>query len=57
LPNRSGVSVKLAARIPKDLHRRVRIRCAEDEKAMRLFVAEAIRARLDRETTKGDGVR
>jgi len=38
--------VQLATRIPKELHRRLKLHCVTHEIAVQDFVAEAIEARL-----------
>lgn len=41
--------VQLATRIPKTLHRRLRLHCVTAEGSMMAFVTEAIREKLARE--------
>ena len=45
--------VNLNARVPKHLWRRVRLRCLEDGKLLRVFITEALREHL-RERTRRD---
>ena len=44
--------VQLGVRIPRALHRRVRVHCAEAERQMHDFVAEAIAEKLKREASR-----
>ncbi len=37
-------------RLPEELHKKVRIRVAEDDKTIQDWVVESIKARLERET-------
>ncbi len=43
------VWVQLATRIPKELHRRLKLRCVTNETMVQSFVVEAIREKLGRE--------
>jgi hypothetical protein len=45
--------VNLNARVPKHLWRRVRLRCLEDGKLLRVFITEALHEHL-RERTRRD---
>lgn len=44
---------KLATRIPKDLHRRLRLHCVTEGVTMMEFVIRAIEERLARERKRG----
>ena len=41
--------VQLATRIPKTLHRAVKLRCVESETSLMVFVVDAVREKLARE--------
>ncbi len=45
--------VNLNARVPKHLWRRVRLRCLEDGKLLRVFITEALREHLKERTRRG----
>ena len=49
--------VQLATRIPKELHRRLKLHCVTHEIAVQDFVAEAIEARLTRASGRSPGTR
>jgi len=44
--NDEGVWVQLATRIPKALHRHIKLHCVHREKAVMDFVCEALREKL-----------
>lgn len=52
-PTTTEPLVNLNARVPKHLWRRVRLRCLEDGKLLRVFITEALREHL-RERTRRD---
>jgi predicted HicB family RNase H-like nuclease len=45
--------VQLATRIPKDIHRRLRLHCVTQELTMMEFVIRAIEERLARDKKRG----
>ena len=47
--------VQLATRIPKDLHRRLKLHCVTHEIAVQDFVSEAIEEKLGRKTRPRKG--
>ena len=46
---------QLATRIPKDLHRRLKLHCVTHEIAVQDFVVEALKEKLGRETGRKKG--
>ena len=46
------VWTQLATRIPKDLHRRLKLHCVTNDIALMHFVVEALKERLGRESRK-----
>ena len=49
------VWTQLATRIPKDLHRRLKLRCVTDDIAVMEFVVEAIEEKLGRKAKPKKG--
>ena len=49
------VLTQLATRIPKDLHRRLKVYCVTHEIAVQDFVVEAIEEKLGRKTGRKKG--
>jgi predicted HicB family RNase H-like nuclease len=44
------VMVQLATRLPKELHRRVRVHCVKTETTLMAFVIQALAEKLKRDT-------
>ena len=44
---------QLATKIPKELHRRLKLHCVRTEVSVQDFVTRALRERLDREGRRG----
>jgi hypothetical protein len=49
--------VQLATRIPKTLHRAVKLRCVESETSLMVFVVDAVQEKLAREARARRGKR
>lgn len=49
MPNDDQVWVQLATRIPKDLHRRLKLHCVETDESVMGFVVKALGEKLDRD--------
>ena len=47
-----GVWVQLATRIPKALHRKLRLNCVQTDRTLMLFVVQAIAEKLKREASR-----
>lgn len=47
-----GVWVQLATRIPKDLHRSLKLHCVQTDVSVMAFVVKAIETKLEREAAK-----
>jgi predicted HicB family RNase H-like nuclease len=50
MPNDDQVWVQLATRIPKDLHRRLKMHCVESDESVMGFVVKALTEKLERDT-------
>ncbi|MCW5890443.1 MAG: hypothetical protein KIT14_07805 [bacterium] len=50
MPNDDQVWVQLATRIPKDLHRRLKLHCVETDESVMGFVVKALTEKLERDT-------
>jgi len=50
-----GVWVQLATRIPKDLHRQMKLHCVRTDESVMGFVVKAVSEQLERETGKSPG--
>lgn len=49
MPNDDQVWVQLATRIPKDLHRRLKLHCVETDESVMGFVVKALTEKLGRD--------
>ena len=50
MANEDEVWVQLATRIPKALHRELKLRCVQTDTSVMEFVVDALRAKLVKET-------
>jgi len=55
MPKETEAWTQLATRIPKELHRRLKLRCVTHEIALMHFVVEAIEEKLGRKRTPKKG--
>jgi hypothetical protein len=54
MPNTGEVWVQLATRIPKNLHRELKLHCVKSEISVMEFVVKALQDKLGRETSRSE---